>query len=99
MGSAHAPLEHRTAIFLAAAVAAAVYRAGRTLSRGLLLGLFFYDAGAGPKRPARPGARHGWQLRVLHRHLRARSERRAHLLPEPFTTAILFCDGGPAPKQ
>ena len=54
---------------------------------------YFTMLGLAGERPAGSGGGHGARFRLLDRHLRARPERRAHLLPQPLATAVFLCNG------
>src|SRR5690606_37311786 len=88
-------LPGRTAdVLVPLAAAAALCRAGRPFCGDLLLGLVFYDARFGGKRPARSDERDDRQFRVPHRSVWSHSERQSHVLRESLAAAVLCRDGG-----
>ena len=80
------------ALFVAAAAVQTLCRARGSIPRALLLGLVFRHAWPCGERPARSPSRHGDEFRRSHRHIWPRAERNAHLLSQPFASAVLFQD-------
>src|SRR5688572_33512746 len=97
MAGAHPHGRRAAAALLAPAPAPPLRRARRPFPRGLLLGLVLHDARARRERAARARRRHGPELRLADRPLRARPERKPDLLPQPFAAAVLRLDGA-APR-
>jgi hypothetical protein len=81
------------------AVGQAVRRARRALSRDVLLGQLFHDAGPGRRRPAGRGREHGRRFRRADRPLWPHPQRHAHLLSQPLAAAVLLRDGGPRQRR